>query len=123
MKECRYCKKVYPESLFGIALTTKDKIYYRHKCKFCYQSTKNILKKKYKDYISEYKVKKKCSDCGNGDHRVLEFHHRDKSEKEFSISFAYDNRYGINKIMEEIKKCDILCANCHRIRHWQENRW
>lgn len=123
MKVCRYCKKDYPESYFGVALTTKDKIYRRHKCKFCYQSMKNVLKLKYKEWITKYKRDKKCKICKIDDPRVLEFHHIDKAKKEFTISVAYYNRVGLDKIMQEIKKCDILCANCHRKTHWQENNW
>ena len=120
MKECRYCKKSYPESYFGVALTTKEKVYRRHKCKFCYQATKNVLKGKYGDWIQDYKRKNKCNICKIDDPRVLEFHHLDKKQKDFSISFAYFNRMGLDSIRQEIKKCVILCANCHRIMHWQE---
>ncbi len=123
MKECRYCKKSYPENFFGIALTTKDKIYYRHKCKFCYQNAKNILKGKNKDWLQKYKKDSKCGVCGINDHRVLEFHHLDRKDKDFSISFMFNNRFGLEKMKAEIKKCVILCANCHRITHWEENGW
>jgi hypothetical protein len=82
-----------------------------------------VLKKKYKDWITEYKKNHRCSNCGVDDPRVLEFHHIDKTQKDFTISVAYYNRVGLDKIMQEIKKCDILCANCHRITHWEENGW
>lgn len=123
MRECRYCKKIYPNEYFGIALTTPNKVYRRQKCKFCYQKVKNDLKFRNKDIISKFKIKNGCEKCGLKDHRVLEFHHRNSTEKDFTISEAYYNRVGIVKIMEEIKKCAILCANCHRILHYKENGW
>ena len=123
MKECRYCKKSYPDSYFGVALTTENKIYKRHKCKFCYQKTKGVLRKKNGKWLSEYKKENGCKLCRIKDPRVLEFHHTDKNKKDFSISFAQTNRFGIEKMKQEIKKCVILCANCHRIVHWQENDW
>lgn len=123
MKQCRYCHNFYPEDYFGVALTTENKIYRRHKCKFCYQKVKNVLKDKYKKLIIDYKMENGCSDCGNKDYRVLEFHHLDKKQKDFNISVAYYNRVGMEKIRQEIKKCVILCANCHRITHWVENKW
>ncbi len=123
MKECRYCKKSYPESFFGVALTTKEKVYRRHKCKYCYQKAKNELRHRHGKFISEYKSKNGCEICGLSDSRVLEFHHRDPKSKEFTIAIAYYNRVGIDKIMEEIKKCAILCANCHRVTHYEENGW
>lgn len=123
MKECRYCKKSYPEDFFGVALTTKDKIYRRHKCKFCYLENKRTLRKKYQSWLLDYKKGLGCVKCGTNDYRVLEFHHQDGKEKDFSIAFARDNNLGILRIKQEIKKCVILCANCHRITHWEENGW
>ncbi len=123
MKICRYCKEPYPESYFGVALTTHDKVYYRHKCKFCYQDTKNLLRRKYGKWLIDYKTRNGCKICRVSDPRVLEFHHRDKSKKDFSVSFGYYNRYGLDKMKREIGKCDILCANCHRILHFKENNW
>lgn len=122
MRTCRYCNKEYPETYFGVALTIKDKIYKRHKCKFCYHKTKVKLKHKYRDWIVNLKKNSKCIKCGNIDYRVLDFHHRNHKEKDFSISMALVNNYGLSKIRQEIKKCDILCANCHRILHWEERR-
>jgi len=58
----------------------------------------------------------KCIDCGIDDIRVLDFHHRDRQEKELGIAKAYS--YSLERIMNETAKCDILCANCHRIRHY-----
>ncbi|MFZ2522808.1 MAG: hypothetical protein WAW92_00285 [Minisyncoccia bacterium] len=121
MKTCKYCGNDYPESYFGVALTTESKVYKRHKCKFCYQRTKDILRKKNGRWLNEYKASRGCKVCGNNDYRVLEFHHLDKSKKDFSISFAQANRFGLEKMQQEIKKCDILCANCHRLTHWQED--
>ena len=54
-----------------------------------------------------------CVDCGNTDIRVLEFDHLPSNKKLFGIS---GNRVGIARLKEEIKKCDVVCANCHRIR-------
>lgn len=122
MKQCRYCRKLYPESYFGVALTTKDKVYRRHKCKFCYLETKKVRKNNHREWLKNLKLNSKCGRCGNNDYRVLEFHHLDGKNKDFSISLNYLN-LGIEKIMQEIKKCDILCANCHRITHYEENGW
>ncbi len=120
MKECRYCNKFYPESEFGIALTTKKKIYRRHKCRTCYYETKQKLRDKYRQWLVDYKKKYQCSDCGITDYRVFEFHHPHNKEKEFTIANAFYNHYGIERIKREIKKCVIICANCHRIFHHQE---
>ena len=59
----------------------------------------------------------KCIKCGYNKYpEVLEFHHRNPTEKDFSISKKGHYR-SWKRISEEIKKCDLLCANCHRELH------
>lgn len=77
-------------------------------------STRARLIKKSK--VSRIKLEMGCKNCGYDNNPVpLEFHHRNKEEKEFNVSrdFARAN-VGWDKAKEEMKKCDILCANCHR---------
>ena len=52
---------------------------------------------------------------------VMDFDHRPEETKSFSISRvgaykATSDR--ISTVMKEIDKCDLICANCHRIRTW-----
>jgi hypothetical protein len=55
----------------------------------------------------------KCAICGYDKcQRVLSFHHIDPSKKEFDLSSRGLTR-SWKKIEEEIKKCILLCANCH----------
>ena len=59
----------------------------------------------------------KCVRCGyNKCPEVLEFHHRNPSEKEFNISSKGHCR-SWERVKKEIEKCDLLCANCHRETH------
>jgi len=75
-----------------------------------------------KDHIENYKREHACVRCGCTDWRVLEFHHKDPSQKKFSIFFAIHNRYSIPAVDREILKTEVVCANCHRIIHheWEE---
>jgi hypothetical protein len=67
---------------------------------------------KLRAFIRDYKAKNPCIDCGERDPIVLEFDHRDPSQKLFSIASL---RMGtIDRLKTEISKCDIRCANCHR---------
>lgn len=57
----------------------------------------------------------KCMDCGYSFCiAALEFHHRDRAEKEFGLG-----RFGgsLARYLDEARKCDLVCANCHRVRH------
>jgi len=121
MKLCRYCHKYYPESEFGVALTTKNKVYRRHKCKTCYHIAKRQLREKYRQWITDYKKKQKCSKCGIADYRLLEFHHKHDTDKEFSVGEVSTEGYGFDRIKKEIAKCIVICANCHRKLHYKEH--
>jgi len=59
----------------------------------------------------------KCVVCGyNKCQRALSFHHLDASKKEFDLSSRGLTR-SWKKIEEEIKKCVLVCANCHMEIH------
>lgn len=58
-----------------------------------------------------------CVDCRRTFHPVaMDFDHRDAATKRFDISHGF--RYGWRTVLEEIEKCDLVCANCHRVRGW-----
>jgi len=61
-----------------------------------------------------YKMNNPCKDCGEEDPVVLEFDHI-KGNKLANISKMLD-RFPWKEIIRELKKCDVVCANCHRRR-------
>lgn len=59
---------------------------------------------------------KPCMDCGGSfPSCVMDFHHRDPRDKNFDVSQGAT--HGRRVVLVEIEKCDLLCANCHRMRH------
>lgn len=64
----------------------------------------------------EYLAKKGCNDCGERDPRVLEFDHLDPADKEFEVAKLFSDGFswGSEKLRGEIRKCRVICANCHR---------
>lgn len=60
----------------------------------------------------------KCEKCKNNNIFVLEFHHF-KDNKEFNINLA--KRFSWTRIMGELKKCVILCKNCHSEMHFNKD--
>jgi protein-arginine kinase activator protein McsA len=57
----------------------------------------------------------KCNICGyNRCEKALELHHINPKEKEFSLASIRGNPKSWDKIVVELKKCVLLCANCHR---------
>jgi len=69
---------------------------------------------KIKAFLLEYLLSHPCVDCGEADPIVLEFDHRIPKDKLFSMAEARRGKFSLAKVMEEVKKCTIRCANCHR---------
>ena len=70
-------------------------------------------KEKNKEFVNRVKKMYGCVDCGESNPVVLEFDHV-QGEKRKAISDMVCNYYSIETIKEEIRKCEIRCANCHR---------
>lgn len=115
-KKCLYCDELFAESAFGVALTKGEKVYRRRKCRNCYRKMKQALADRHYKWLADYKCEKGCCRCGIKDFRVLDFHHRQKKDKLFGIG-GFRREVGFQRLKEEIEKCDVVCANCHRILH------
>jgi hypothetical protein len=86
-----------------------------------YRSNKNnkakTLMREAKDRAVEY-MGSKCFDCGGVyPNYVYDFHHLEPSTKDVNPSKAF--RKDFEQTKKELDKCVMLCANCHRIRHYK----
>ena len=65
----------------------------------------------------------KCQDCELITEylTVYEFHHKEPGDDDITISRLLRKRQPWNRVQDELDKCVLLCANCHRIRHEIEN--
>ncbi len=86
----------------------KETIYKRARI-FCDQA---VIRNR--QYVVDHLKKNPCVDCGMGDVRVLDFDHV-RGEKYKEVSQMIRGGVGLEKLQKEIDKCDIRCANCHRI--------
>ena len=60
----------------------------------------------------------KCADCNEVLPEVCyDFHHKDPSKKDTAVSNLIANNRNLETILNEASKCELLCANCHRLRH------
>lgn len=91
---------------------------YYLKNKAAYAKRNKERKIKLKAWFLEYKKTLSCEKCKLSDHRCLEFHHIDPKIKDDEISSMIAKGMLPERILEEIKKCMVLCANCHRIEHY-----
>jgi hypothetical protein len=70
-------------------------------------------------WLLEYLKSHPCIDCGERDPIVLEFDHRDGTVKRFEIGSARRRSNALQAVIDEVSKCDVRCANCHRRRTYK----
>ena len=88
-----------------------------HKNKLKHRAGMVAVIQEKRSYIDEIKAKP-CMDCGKSfPPYVMDFDHRDRVEKKFNISIMI--LQGWERIQAEVEKCDVVCANCHRIRTYK----
>lgn len=85
-----------------------------HKDKWKIDSKKHS--EKHRNIINEWKIKG-CIKCGDKRHYVIDAHHLNPNQKEFSIGTV---KRGINITKRELEKCIPLCRNCHSEFHYLE---
>ena len=93
------------------------------KCRY----KKNETAKKHRAFIREfvfrYKKIKGCIDCGINNPIVLDFDHINRSDKVVRISQMVKSSPPISAVKDEIRKCEVRCSNCHRIKTARELNW
>ena len=72
--------------------------------------------------LFEFLSSQKCIDCGEKDFRVLDFDHLDRKSKFKNVSDMRSGHYSWKSIYNEIRKCTVRCANCHRRKTYEEQR-
>ena len=82
------------------------------------------LRVRMRQHVLQYLIDNPCVECGESDPRVLDFDHLDPSTKKYNIARMLSGHAGWKKIMSEIEKCRVLCANCHRKHTYvQQGYW
>lgn len=104
---CKECNKQYQKNHYKI-----NKLDYASKAK--------QHRHKMAEWFAEIKSKMKCCECGEDHVACMDFHHN--GNKEIELADAIAAGWGEKRILEEIKKCKVLCANCHRKLHWEKRK-
>lgn len=137
-KQCLRCGETKPLSSFYFVKARNKHHVYCRSCKSAYN--KRHYRENKQRYIDCVMAKKRerlpinrrklwayllanpCIDCGEPDPTVLEFDHIDPSAKTASISEMISS-YTWRRIKQEIGKCEVRCANCHRRRTAKQFGW
>jgi len=73
------------------------------------------------EFINELK-NVPCADCGHSyPPYVMDFDHV-RGEKKYNVTSMKGRSASKRAILEEVAKCEVVCANCHRIRTWNKSR-
>lgn len=138
--KCNICEIEKPEEEFNFK--NKSKGVKQGKCKNCtkiyrkqyYDDNKNAalsyatksnknIRLRNQQYLWDNLKNNSCVDCGNDNPIVLEFDHLDVENKVIDVSTAARNGWSLENIQKEIDKCEIRCANCHRIKTYHQFNW
>jgi protein-arginine kinase activator protein McsA len=139
MKTCTKCEVDQPLENFRV----RDKAKNTHQswCKSCMKSHEStnyannpvrrqairdntrVMQNQNRVFVWKYLESHPCESCGTPDPRVLEFDHIDPSTKTGNVADLVSHSFSISKIEEEISKCRVLCANCHRLHTYEQQGW
>lgn len=72
---------------------------------------------KLREKLTIFLSDKSCIVCGENRRACLCFHHKNPEEKKDQIPYMVSKCHSWDTILKEIDKCEILCANCHLIKH------
>lgn len=129
-KTCSKCKASKPISEFNFRHTASG--VRQSYCKECgkgltrshYRSNKRqYLERNVRSYMKRRELVRQmksraCADCGiQYPFYVMDFDHREGETKEYELNRI--DRMTTRAILREIKKCDVVCANCHRVRTYK----
>lgn len=135
LKKCKKCGESKPYEMFAKNRRRKDG--HQDHCRACIKvrdalQYKNNTKKfaawsksrriRVRKLVFEYLLTHPCVECGERDIIVLEFDHRTQTTKKFDVMSA-THGHSWKTVEAEIKKCDVVCANCHKRRTAKMLNW
>jgi hypothetical protein len=98
------------------ALDRNRRWYGRHKTAI---SRRRHDRRRFTDWLKDVP----CLDCGRiFAPCVMDFDHRPAARKHFSVSSWPFSNFGLDALQRELQGCDVVCANCHRLRTYGERR-
>jgi len=109
-------KRYYDENKPKLSLIHKA-YYQKNKSEIQYHG-KEYHNQIRQEFLLKYKKGKCCANCGWKEHpEILQFHHKDKEMKKFTIGNLSATKRRSPEFEAEVKKCILLCPNCHSLLH------
>lgn len=102
------------EAAYQSAHYQKNKELYKERAK----KSREIVRSRNKEYVRKIKESNPCIDCGKFYHySQMDFDHIEDNKID-GIAKMVNSSIKIERIQKEIDKCELVCANCHRLRTW-----
>jgi hypothetical protein len=118
-RRCHRCGETRPIAMFYVAIEAKRAAQGRHHwhCRFCQREINSARRRPRQDYVDAVKLANGCADCGlRSPHpEIYDFDHLPGFDKVAGVS-ALLTKGTFDGLVAEVAKCDVVCANCHRIR-------
>jgi hypothetical protein len=136
VKKCVTCHETKPLDDFNVRRASSDGR--QPRCRQCWrdyylQNTERVreavgrrierVQAAHRSRLAEHLAAHPCIDCGESDIRVLDFDHRDGVDKRADVARMVGASMSWPRIEQEIAKCDVRCANCHRKRTSESAGW
>jgi hypothetical protein len=111
---CRDCSRAYFRAY-----------YLRHRAAYVARSRRKNSAERLSNrrQLLEYLQSHPCADCGESDPVVLQFDHADPAAKSSNVGDLLRNRVPWRRILAEIDKCVVRCANDHQRRTASQFGW
>lgn len=115
LKNAREYHKAYYQKNKDRVLANSRAYYRENRAKVNNRSKQKRIE--FMEWWINYKSVLKCERCNESFWFCLDFHHNELGGKEYPVNILV-NRRRKDLLLEEIKKCIVLCANCHRKEHY-----
>jgi hypothetical protein len=138
MRKCAICKVEKDESEYNKKSNRKDGLqvhcrecnrqrsrnYYKNnhdkQLKEVYKRKRRVINE-HRKFLFDFYKKNPCVDCGETDPLVLELDHQ--RDKIMEVSRMISGGWSKQKVLDEIAKCEVRCANCHRRKTAKDQGW
>ena len=116
---CGTCQRDLPDDDFSRSRKNRFRGGRHYSCRECDSNRSYLLLKRNRQLVLEAKDVP-CMDCGvRYPFWIMQFDHRDPDKKSFGLH-QYSAR-ALQKVKDEIAKCDVVCSNCHDDRTYKRD--
>lgn len=86
-----------------------------------YNASQTRRRDERREFVDDHKLARGCIKCGyKRCAKALVFHHREPDSKDRTISILVRDRVSYERLIVELDKCNVMCANCHRELHVEQ---